>query len=249
MSDEKRNLLALSDRANFLDKVRDRKAVSATPKRDTLAKVLANEPRPRLLFAMDATASREVSWNVAKEITGAMFEAVPGALDVALAYHGGGRLQEITPFSPDAKAFLDKVYTVRCRAGMTALNQVLQGATEVSQLKALIYIGDCFEESPTGAVELAQQLKLKGVRCFIFHDASSASGGYDIKAGAKVFASIAKITGGALLPFDETSPQMVKALLEAISIYAAQGIKALEKKRASLPAARLLLDQIRGTGS
>ena len=52
-----------------------------------------------------------------------------------------------------------------------------------------------------------------------------------------------------LLPFDETSPQMVKALLEAISVYAAQGIKALEQKTKSLLAARLLLLQIRDSGS
>ncbi len=74
---------------------------------------------------MDATASHESAWNVAKEITDAMFKAVPGALDVALAYHGGGRLQEVTPFSSDTKAFLDKVHTVCCQAGITALNDIL----------------------------------------------------------------------------------------------------------------------------
>lgn len=245
MTDEKKNSLAKSERSGFLDKVRSSKAASATPKQETLAKILANESRPRLLFTMDATASREASWNVAKEITGAMFEAVPGALDVALAYHGGGRLQEITPFSPESKAFLDKVHMVRCTAGKTALNQILAQATQITRLKALIYVGDCFEDSPTDAVELAGQLKLRGVRCFLFHDASSKTLGYDVETARTVFASIAKITGGALLPFDESSPQMVKALLEAISVYAAQGIKALEQKTKSLPAARLLLQQIR----
>ena len=109
MSKEKNNLPTKSERASFLDKVRASKAISATSKVETLKKALVNESRPRLLFAMDATASREASWNVAKEITGAMFEAVPGALDVALAYHNGGRLREITPFSSNAKVFLDKV--------------------------------------------------------------------------------------------------------------------------------------------
>lgn len=171
MTDEKKNSLAKSDRSGFLDRVRSGKAASATPKQETLAKILANESRPRLLFTMDATASREASWNVAKEIMGAMFEAVPGALDVALAYHGDGRLQEITPFSSESKAFLDKVHTVRCTAGVTALNRVLQGATEITRLKALIYVGDCFEENAQDAVVITQQLKLKGVRCFMFHDA------------------------------------------------------------------------------
>lgn len=193
---------------------------------------------------MDATASREASWNIAKEITGAMFEAVPGALDVAIAYHGGGRLQEVTPFSPNAKVFLDKLHTVRCHAGMTALNDILAQATEITRLKALIYIGDCFEENSTQAIELAEQLKLKGVRCFMFHDTNSQGLGYDTTMAHTVFEQIAKITKGALLPFDETSPQMVKALLEAIAIYTQGGIKALEQKTKSLPAARLLLKQM-----
>ena len=245
MSDEKKNLPVQRERAAFLDKVRGSKALSATPKNETLAKAIHTSQRPRLLFTMDATASREPSWNIAKEITGAMFEAVPGALDVALAYHGGGRLQEITPFSTNARAFLDKLQMVQCRAGCTALNKILDAAIDIPQLKALIYVGDCFEESAIEAVELAQQLKLKGVRCFMFHDTSSGTQGYDVKTARTIFEQIAQITGGALLPFDENSPGMVKALLEAIAIFASLGIKALEQKTKYLPAARLLLAQMK----
>lgn len=244
MTDNKKNLPAKRDRSGFLDKVRSSRAEAAVSKRETLVKALANEKRPRLLFAMDATASREAAWDVAKTITGAMFQAVPGALDVALAYHGGGRLKEITPFSSDAKVFLDKVQTVRCQAGMTALNSVLAAAMEISHLKALIYVGDCFEEDEAEAIELAEHLKLKGVRCFMFHDSSSGSFGYDTQLARTIFEQIARLTGGALLPFDETAPQMVKALLEAIAVYAVGGMKALEQKTKYLPAARLLLEQM-----
>lgn len=233
------------DRTAFLAQVRSSKAISATPKQEILQQAIAPGSRPRLLFAMDATASREASWNVAKEITGAMFESVPGELDVALAYHGGGRLQQLTPFSPNAKVFLDKVQQVRCLAGMTAFNPILDRASQCSGLKALIYVGDCYEENKAEAIASAGQLKLRGVRCFIFHDTSSSAQGYDIEVARRVFGQIAQTTGGALLPFDETSPQLVKQLLEAISIYAAQGIKALEKKTKYLPAARLLLEQMK----
>ncbi|WP_235355384.1 vWA domain-containing protein [Aliterella atlantica] len=218
--------------------------MSATPKQEILAKAIANPKRPRLLFAMDATASREASWNIAKEITGAMFEAVPGELDVALVYHSGGRLQQMTEFSSQAKAFLDKVQSVRCSAGGTALNQILDAATQAPGLKALIYIGDCFEENPALAVELAEQLKLRGVRCFMFHDSSSQSQGYDTQGASRVFKEIARITGGALLPFHEKSPALVRELLAAIALYATGGIKALKQKTKLLPAARLLLEQI-----
>ena len=174
-----------------------------------------------------------------------MFEAVPGSLDVALAYHGGRRLQKLTTFSASTKGFFDKVNMVRCQAGGTALNKILDVAIDIPRLKALIYVGDCFEESAIEAVELAQQLKLKGVRCFMFHDTSSGNQGYDVKTAHTIFEQIAQITGGALLPFDETSPDMVKALLEAIAIFASLGIKALEQKTKYLPAARFLLDQMK----
>lgn len=215
--DKKKNLPAKSDpegasrqerhRTGFLDKVRSSKAISATSKQETLSKALTHDERPRLLFSMDATASREAAWNVAKEITEAMFIAVPDTLDFALAYHGGGHLQELTPFSPDAKAFLDKVHTVQCKAGVTALNDILDRASDISKLKALIYIGDCFEENASEAVELAQQLKLKGVRCFIFHDTSSGSQGYDVDTAHKVFQQIAQIAGGdrrLRIPWDKS---------------------------------------------
>lgn len=244
MPEDKKNLPAKRDGSSFLDKVRSSKALSATPKQEILAKAIAHQERPRLLFAMDATASREASWNVAKEITGAMFEAVPGELDVALAYHSGGRLREMTPFSSEARAFLDKVQAVRCSAGRTALNEILDKAAKAPRIKALIYIGDCFEEDPAEAIEIAQQLKLKGVRCFIFHDTSSQSQGYDTQSAHRVFEQIARITGGALLSFDETSPDLVRELLAAIAIYAAQGIKALQQRTKLLPAVRLLLDRM-----
>lgn len=243
MSKDKKNLPAL--RSGFLEQVRNSKASAAPAKKETLAKALARQERARLLFAMDATASREPAWDVAKQITGAMFEAVPGALDVALAYHGGGKLVEVTPFSPDAKVFLDKVQMVRCRAGVTALNDLLTHATEVTRLKALIYVGDCFEEDADEALVLAKQLKLKGVRCFMFHDAASGTQGYDVERARTVFEQIAKMTGGALLPFDETAPQMLKALLEAIAYYVVQGMRALQERSKSLPAARLLLEQMK----
>ena len=251
MAEKKKKGLVKQDntpvkKSDFLAKVRQSKAVSArSADRKTLARALETSGRPRLLFAMDATASREPSWNVAKEITGAMFEAVPGELDVALAYHGGGRLKEVTPFSSDARAFLDKIQQVRCQAGGTALNDVLVATTDMTRLKALIYIGDCFEESADEARTLAGQLKLKGVRSFMFHEEASWRIGYDVTTAQDVFGMIAQITGGALLPFDENAPEKVKELLEAIAIYAVGGIRLLEQKQRLLPAAKHLLEQMR----
>lgn len=106
-------------------------------------------------------------------------------------------------------------------------------------------MGVAHEENALEAYEIARQLKLKGVRCFLFHDVASNDQGYDTVTAKAVFQEIAGITSGALLPFDESSPDMVKALLEAIAVYAAKGMKALEAKTKSLPAAKLLLTQMK----
>ena len=40
-----------------------------------------------------------------------------------------------------------------------------------------------------------------------------------------VFARLAAVTGGGLLPFDADAPDRVRALLEAIAVYAVGGLK------------------------
>ena len=230
----------------FLERVRNSRAEAQPSNRDALVQALRSDTRPRLLFSMDATASREPSWDIAKEITQAMFAAVPGALEVALAYHGGGALREVTPFASNARVFLDKVHQVACVAGPTALNEVLEAALDLQGLKALIYIGDFFEEDAGEAKALATQLKLKGVPCFMFHEAARAGEGLDPYLGEArdVFGMIAQLTGGVLLPFDATAPDKVQELLEAIAMYAVGGIKLLEQQARQLPAAKLLLEQL-----
>ena len=79
----------------------------------------------------------------------------------------------------------DKVHAVRCVAGGTALNEILERATSTVTLKALIYIGDCFEEDANDALKLAKQLKLRGVRCFLFHDRSSMAQRYDVDTAVR----------------------------------------------------------------
>jgi hypothetical protein len=139
---------------------------------------------------------------------------------------------------------VQKLHQVRCEAGGTALNAILDAATAMARLKALIYVGDCFEEDPETAVVLAQQLTLKGVPCFLFHDTAALRQGYDVEMAREVFARLAAVTGGVLLPFDERAPAQVKALLEAIAVYAVGGMPLLAQRQHALPAARLLLEQM-----
>ena len=106
------------------------------------------EERARLVFAVDATASRSAAWEAAKQLTDILFEAIPGKLDVALAVHGGGRVHTFTAFTDDAGRLRDMAMGIRCRSGDTRLIDILARAVR-EKPKVVVYIGDCFEESQT----------------------------------------------------------------------------------------------------
>src|SRR6478672_1387614 len=78
--------------------------------------LLGDPPRPRLIFAVDATASREPAWAAARQVTDALVKAMPGGLDVALAVHGGSRVHTFTGFTDDARTLRDRAAGVDCIA-------------------------------------------------------------------------------------------------------------------------------------
>src|SRR5476651_2365825 len=73
--------------------------------------------RGRLLFAMDATASREPTWDHACGIQGEMFVAADalGGLDVRLAFYRTSR----PPSASDGRELARLMGSVRCLAGRT----------------------------------------------------------------------------------------------------------------------------------
>ncbi len=110
--------------------------------------VEAGAPRgPRLIFAVDATASREPAWAVARRVTDALVKALPGELDVALAVHGGSRVHTFTPFTKDAATLRDRAAGVACEAGLTRLLPILSASLKHQGVRVVVYIGDVFEES------------------------------------------------------------------------------------------------------
>jgi hypothetical protein len=118
------------------------------------------EEHARLVFAVDATASRSAAWEAAKQLTDILFEAIPGKLDVALAVHGGGSVHTFTAFTADAGRLRDMAMGIRCRSGDTRLIDILARAVR-QKPKVVVYIGDCFEETQREAVSVAEQLKAK----------------------------------------------------------------------------------------
>jgi hypothetical protein len=102
---------------------------------------------------------------------------------------------------------------------------------------AVAYVGDAMEENPDELCRLAGEIGLLGVRAFMFHE------GRD-RLAERTFREIARITGGAYLPFDRSAAAQLKALLAAVATYAAGGIKALQASRSE--GARLLLPKLGG---
>ncbi len=182
--------------------------------------------RGRLLFAMDATASREPTWDRACRIQSEMFTeaARVGGLSVQLCHYGGFMGFEATPWLTSSAALLRHMSAVRCAAGMTQVERVLRHArseAERARVNAVVFVGDCMEEDVDRLCAAAGPLRLLTVPVFVFHE------GHDHVA-ERAFREIATLTGGAYCRFDASSAAELRDLLRAVAVYAAGGREALE---------------------
>jgi len=204
--------------------------------------------RGRLIFSLDATASREPTWDRACHIQGSMFQetAALGGLDVQLVFYRGFGECKASKWQSDPKE-LGRVMTgVRCLGGQTQIAKVLKHAvkeTEQRKVDALIFVGDAFEEDIDAVCHVAGQLGVLGVPAFLFHE-----GGNPI--AIRAFEQIARLTGGAACPFDGASADRLRDLLSAVAIYATGGRQALLDygKRGGGEAVRLLTSRLSGGG-
>ncbi len=217
MADRSRKLPTKSGQAEvdaFLAKV------AATPA------VKQSGTRGRLIFAMDATASREPSWDRACQIQSEMFLETDslGGLDIQLCYYRGFREFHATPWLGNSTDLLAQMKNVRCAGGITQIERVLtHGAAESREQKvnALVFVGDCMEEDIDRLCHLAGELGITGVPAFMFHEGDDA-------AAERTFREIARLSGGAYCRFDASSAQQLRDLLSAVAVYAAGGRNALE---------------------
>jgi hypothetical protein len=132
-------------------------------------------PRPRLVFAVDATASREPAWEAARQATDALVKALPGELDVALAVHGGSRVHTFTAFTGEVGMLRDRAAGVTCQAGLTRLLPIMSAALSRPAVRVLVYIGDVFEENLVEGRSLADDMGAKGLKLIVLHDTADRS--------------------------------------------------------------------------
>ena len=188
--------------------------------------VKPDKQRGRLLFAMDATASREPMWDRACHIQGQMFEetAALGGLDVQLAYYRGFMEFAAIPWASSGRDLLSHMTSIHCAAGQTQIAKVIQhGIVETGKasIQALIFVGDAMEEDPAVLNRLAGQLGILSVPIFMFQDS------FDPIA-ERAFRDIARLSNGAYCQFDVNSAEKLRELLCAVAVFAAGGHKALE---------------------
>jgi hypothetical protein len=201
--------------------------------------------RGRLVFAMDATMSRQPTWDMALGLQAQMFDCVKavGGLDVQLVYFRGAGECRSSKWVSDPAALARLMTQVDCRGGFTQLGRVLSHArseTEARRIAALVYVGDCMEEPIDDVCGRAGELSLHGVPVFLFQEGNDAT-------AERAFKEIARLTRGAHCRFDAGSAAQLKALLTAVAVYAAGGRQALERLagEARGQTAKLLLGQMK----
>lgn len=181
----------------------------------------------RLIFALDATASRQPTWDRACQLQGDMFAATAdiGGLAVQLVWYRGYGEFQAEPWLSQAADLQRRMTSVQCRGGLTQIGRVLEHATRETRLhrvNALVLVGDCLEEAVDPLCHQAGQLGLLGVPAFVFQEGDDP----DATLG---FREIARLTRGAYCTFDKGSARQLRELLTAVAVYATGGRPALEE--------------------
>jgi hypothetical protein len=201
----------------------------------------AGEGRGRLIFALDATMSRQPTWDTASRLQAEMFEEARkvGSLDIQLLYYRGFHECRASRWVSDAGALRDLMTGIECRGGNTQIARVLAHArkeTSKQKVGVLVFIGDAIEEPIDKLAALAGELGLLGVKAFVFQEGRDPA----VERG---FREIARLTGGAYARFDVKAAGQLAELLRAAAVYAAGGMKALAKGGGE--GRRLLIEQMR----
>ena len=195
----------------------------------------------RLVFALDATMSRQPTWDLACHLQADLFEAARsvGGLAVKLVYFRGRNEARASRWVSHAGALTGLMQGIACHGGLTQIGKVLDHAEREAAkapVAALVYVGDAMEEGIDLLCDKAGRLALRGTRAFMFLEGRDP-------AAERAYREIARITGGVFLPFDPRAATELRALLAAIGAFAAGGRAALEASGTA--AARQLLAALR----
>ena len=200
--------------------------------------------RGRLIFALDATMSRQPTWDTACALQADMFHEASsiGGLDIQLVYFRGLGECGASGWVAGSDKLAELMSRIDCRGGHTQIGKVLSHARQEhgkQRVQALVFVGDAMEEAIDELCTAAGELGLLGVPVFMFQE-----GGDPVAENA--YREIARLSRGAYCRFDTGAAHELRELLRAVAAYAAGGIKALADLSArKAGGARLLLAQLK----
>jgi hypothetical protein len=199
--------------ADFLERVR------------ALGPAVKAGPRGRLIFALDATMSRQPTWDSACALQADMFREADsiGGLDIQLVYFRGLGECGASGWVAGSDKLAALMSRIDCRGGHTQIGKVLSHARKEYRrqpVQALVFVGDAMEENLDDLCAAAGELGLLGVPAFMFQE------GHDPIA-EKAYREIARLSRGAYCRFDAGAAHELRELLRAVAAYAAGGRKAL----------------------
>ncbi|CAN5160138.1 hypothetical protein BH10PSE7_BH10PSE7_09820 [soil metagenome] len=194
--------------------------------------------RGRMIFAMDATMSRQPSWDRALQLQGEMFAETEriGGLDVQLVYFRGFNECRASKWAGSATSLARLMSGVECRGGNTQISKVLahiRREATAARIGAAVFVGDAMEENIDALCRIAGEIGLLGAPVFMFQEGRDGN-------VESAFREIARLTRGAYARFDASSAKLLRELLTAAAVYAAGGLSALADHSRSEGAGRLL---------
>lgn len=195
----------------------------------------------RLIFALDATASRQPTWDIATELQAEMFRTAKasGGLSLQLCYFRGLGEFFASDWHEKSDSLLQLMAGIQCQAGATQLEKLFRHALQengAQRLKGVVFVGDSAEESVDVLAQAAGKLGMLNVPLFLFQERG------DPQTRA-VFKELCRLSGGAYSQFDAASAAQLKELLQAVAAYAAGGLKALREFSAGSSGVVRLLEQ------
>jgi hypothetical protein len=200
--------------------------------------------RGRIAFVIDATASREPTWDTAAQLQAEMFAeaAKLGGLEMQVVYFRGTNEVGASNWTSDARELQHFMGRIRCDGGFTKYARAFARVREEHQrtpITAVIAIGDMLEEEPHTLYDAVAGL---GVPLFAFQEGSNFQQ-REVLRLREAFQEMARLSKGAYCAFDSGSIAQLRELLRAVAAFATGGLTALSDLRSE--GARKLLEQMK----
>src|ERR1700730_6001488 len=199
--------------------------------------------RGRLIFALDATMSRQPTWDQACQLQAEMFReaATIGGLDLQLVYYRGVAECRASGWLAEPERFGELMSRIDCRGGQTQIAKILAHARRENdrfKVGALVFIGDAMEENLDELCSGTGELGLRGIPAFMFQEG-------DDPVCEQAFREIARLSRGAYCRFAPGAAHELAELLRAAAAYAAGGMNALAGLRGGSTGAARVHQQMR----